>query len=248
MARQTSLAEAVQVAIVASAHATAYERISAAAEACQRLGTLSSGRWRSATRDLERMEEDLERALDHVSEDVARRASSLGVPEEALWTMGDAADLLDALRDDAVDMLGDDGNAGRLLGSDLLFGVTFMEDSEAPNRGRTLMFSWPEPLQPAVWPWEANWVVGEEEAEAEERESEAEEREEELEIFQAGDLQVSETLLAKVCEALGVESDAAMDALGTVAEALTRTSLETALGEPGELGEEGNLESTNGQS
>jgi hypothetical protein len=240
MARQTSLAEAVQVAIVASAHATAYERISAAAEACQRLGTLSSGRWRSATRDLERIEEDLERALDQVTDDVARRASSLGVPEEALWTMGDAADLLDALRDDALEMLGEDGNAGGLLGSDLLFGVTFMEDSEAPNRGRTLMFSWPEPLQPAVWPWEANWVVGEEE--------DQEKEEEELEIFQAGDLQVSETLLAKVCEALGVESDAAMDALGAVAEALTRTSLEAALGEPGEIGEEGNLESTNGQS
>jgi hypothetical protein len=246
MARQTSLAEAVQVAIVASAHATAYERISAAAEACQRLGTLSSGRWRSATRDLERMEEDLERALDQVTEDVARRASSLGVPEEALWTMGDAADLLDALREDALDMLGDNSSASGLLGSDLLFGVTFMEDSEAPNRGRTLMFSWPEPLQPAVWPWEANWVVGEEEDE--EEETAPEEKEEELEIFQAGDLQVSETLLARVCEALGVQSDAAMDALGAVAEALTRTSLEAALGEPGEIGEEGNLGSTNGQS
>lgn len=246
MARQTSLAEAVQVAIVASAHATAYERISAAAEACQRLGTLSSGRWRSATRDLERMEEDLERALDQVTEDVARRASSLGVPEEALWTMGDAADLLDALREDALDVLGDNDNAARLLDGDLLFGVTFMEDAEAPNRGRTLMFGWPEPLQPAVWPWEANWVDGEEEAEPEE---EDEEDAEELDIFQMGDLQVSEAVLAEVCGTLGVESEAAMEALGDVAEALTRASLEAALGEPGDMGEdEQGLDSTNGQS
>jgi len=244
MARQTSLAEAVQVAIVASAHATAYERISAAAEACERLGALSSGRWRSVTRDLERWEEDLERALDQVSEDVARRASSLGVPEEALWTMGDAADLLDALREDALDVLGDNDNAARLLDGDLLFGVTFMEDAEAPNRGRTLMFGWPEPLQPAVWPWEANWVVGDEEAVQEEDEEEAEE----LDIFQLGDLQVSEAVLAEVRETLGVESEAAMEALGDVAEALTRASLEAALGEPGDMGEdEQGLDSTNGQ-
>jgi hypothetical protein len=243
MARQTSLAEAVQVAIVASAHATAYERISAAAEACQRLGTLSSGRWRSATRDLERIEEDLERALEQATEDVARRASSLGVPEEALWTIGDAAAVFDTIREDALEMLNEGSDAARLLEDDLLFGVTFVDDAETPNRGRTLLFNWPDPLQPAVWPWEANWVVGEEQ-----QQDEDEENAEELDIFQAGDLQVSETLLGEICQALGVEPEAGMRALGEAAEALTRASLEAALDIQEEVEVEDEDESTNGQT
>src|SRR5437899_6199343 len=58
-----SVVQAVQAAIVASAHLAAYEHVAAAAQACQRLGSLTSGRWRSAGRDLASLEEDLQEAF-----------------------------------------------------------------------------------------------------------------------------------------------------------------------------------------
>src|SRR5215468_8356298 len=102
MAAPQQVVQAVEAAIVASAHLAALQNVSAAAEACQRLGRLSSGRWRSAARDLA--------ALDSVEDD-------------------------DAL-------------VVRVLEGDALFGVSFLEDPELPDRGTTLLFGWPDPLAP----------------------------------------------------------------------------------------------------
>src|SRR5215204_5287870 len=100
MAAPQAVVQAVQAAIVASAHMTAYESVSAAAHACRRLGGLTSGRWRSVARDLDGLEEELHNASARAAEDVAEQAARLGVHDETLWTAGDAAATLDLLRDD----------------------------------------------------------------------------------------------------------------------------------------------------
>src|ERR1051326_5755958 len=99
MAAPQRVVQAVEAAIVASAHLAALQHVSAAAAACQRLGRLSSGRWRSAARDLDSLEDDLETSLESAAEQLTSRAQELGVPEEALWTVGDAAATLDLLRE-----------------------------------------------------------------------------------------------------------------------------------------------------
>src|SRR3981081_1993604 len=97
MSAPQSVVQAVQSAIVASAHLAAYEHVAAAAQACQRLGALTSGRWRSAARDLASLEEDRETGFASVAEALTSRADDIGVPEDALWTVGDAAGTLDLL-------------------------------------------------------------------------------------------------------------------------------------------------------
>src|SRR5919206_783755 len=92
------LVNAVQAAIVASAHLTAYEHLATATRAVHRLGSLSSGRWRSAARDLQRLEDDLQTCVADVSRDLTGHADKLGIEEEALWAAGDAAATLDVLR------------------------------------------------------------------------------------------------------------------------------------------------------
>src|SRR5262252_7350156 len=99
MAAPQSVVQAVQAAILASAHLATLEHVSAAAQSCQRLGGLTSGRWRSAARDLAALEEDLQLAFGKAAEALSSRADELGVPEDTLWTVGDAAGTLDLLRD-----------------------------------------------------------------------------------------------------------------------------------------------------
>src|SRR5438067_3539574 len=98
-----NVVQAVQAAIVASAHLAAYEHVAAAAQAFQRLGALTSGRWRSAGRDLARLEEELQTAFATAAAAVESRADELGVPEDALWAVGDAASTLDLLREAALE-------------------------------------------------------------------------------------------------------------------------------------------------
>src|SRR5215471_82203 len=112
MAAPQRVVQAVQAGIVASAHLAALQHVSAAAEACQRLGRLSSGRWRAAARELASLEEDLQTALSSAAELITSRAEDVGVPEDALWTAGDAAATLDLLRDAALEALEDENEAG----------------------------------------------------------------------------------------------------------------------------------------
>src|SRR5260370_14747893 len=98
-----SVVQAVQAAIVACAHLAAYEHVSAAAQACQRLGALTSGRWRAAGRDLATLEEDLQTAFATAAAAGESRADELGVPEDALWAVCDAAGALDLLREAALE-------------------------------------------------------------------------------------------------------------------------------------------------
>src|SRR5215471_12479813 len=161
MAAPQRVVQAVQAAIVASAHLAALQHVSAAAEACQRLGRLTSGRWRAAARDLASLEDNLQTALTGAVEELGSHADDLGVPEEALWTVGDAAATFDLLREAALEELEDDEEpAAKVLEGDVLFGTSFIEDPDLPDRGTTLLFGWPDPLEPASWPWQANWVVG----------------------------------------------------------------------------------------
>ena len=51
---------------------------------------------------------------------------------------------------------------------------SFVEDPELPDRGTTLLFGWPDPLAPASWPWQANWVVGDGQDISKDNEGEAE--------------------------------------------------------------------------
>src|SRR5918911_1372925 len=158
MVAPSPLVNAVEAAIAASAHLTAYEHLAAANRAVHRLCTLSSGRWRSAARDLQRLEDDLQSCVANVTRDLAMHADNLGIDEEALWAAGDAAATLDLLREPALELLEADSPAASLLTGDSLFGVAVVEDAEAPDRGTTLVFSWAEPLAPASWAWQASWI------------------------------------------------------------------------------------------
>jgi hypothetical protein len=219
MAAPQRVVQAVQAAIVASAHLAALQHVAAAAEACQRLGRLSSGRWRSAARDLANMEDDLQTALSSATESLESFADDLGVPEEALWTVGDAAATLDLLRDSALDELDeDDARAVRLLEGEVLFGASFVEDPDLPDRGTTLLFGWPDPLEPASWPWQANWVVSD-------SDSQSDGEAEELDLFENGELEGDDALVGGLADDLGSTSEEARAALRSAAMALTRASL-----------------------
>jgi hypothetical protein len=228
------LAKAVEVAIVASAHLTAYEHLSAAHRAVQRLGSLSSGRWRAAARDLQRLEDDLQKSVPDVTRDVAAHADSLGIDEDALWAAGDAAATLDLLREPALEMLETESAAASLLTGDTVFGVAVMDDAEAPDRGTTLVFSWAEPLAPAAWPWQASWISSGGEADGED------EPPEQLDLYDAGELEASEPMLAGVAEALKTDRAQAVASVRTAAAAVTRASLLLASGALDDLEEDEN--------
>lgn len=223
MAAPQRVVQAVQAGIVASAHLTAFQHVVAAASACDRLGGLTSGRWRSAARDLDALQEKLHTALSSAIEELSSRADDLGVPEDALWTVGDAAATLDLLRETAVDGLDDDDElAARIVDGEILFGISFVEDPDVPDRGTTLLFGWPDPLSPASWPWQANWIAGDSEDDDSDDESvEAEE----LDLFEAGEMEGEEPLLAELANALDCSPDEARTALRAAAMALTRASL-----------------------
>ena len=220
MAAPQNVVQAVQAAIVASAHLAAYEHVSAAAQACQRLGSMTSGRWRSAARDLATLEEDLQTAFAGAAEELVSRANAISVPEDTLWTVGDAAGTLDLLRESALEELEEDARAARVLGGQVVFGASFMEDAELPDRGTTLLFGWPAPLDPASWPWQANWVVGDSEANGD-----AEAEAEELDLFETGELEGEESMLPELAAELSCTTQEARVALRDAAMALTRASL-----------------------
>jgi hypothetical protein len=230
MATPNSVVQAVQDAIVASAHLAAYEHVSAAAEACQRLGSLTSGRWRSAARDLSGLEDQLQVAYASSAETVAGHAAELDIAEEALWTAGEAAASLDMLREGALAEVDADGPSARLLEGQVLFGVAFLEDDESTDRGTTLLFGWPEPLAPSTWPWQASWLAGDGQDNGED--------EEELDLYPADDIEVEEVFLAAVGRELDLDREAALSALVEAATALTRASLLAASGAEPELDEE----------
>jgi len=219
MAPPQRVAQAVQAGIVASAHLAALQHVSAAAEACQRLGRLTSGRWRAAARDLASLEDNLQTALTGAVEELGSHADDLGVPEEALWTVGDAAATFDLLREAALEELEDDEEpAAKVLEGDVLFGTSFIEDPDLPDRGTTLLFGWPDPLEPASWPWQANWVVGD-------SDSQDDTDSEELDLFENGELEGDDALIAGLADDLGSSSEEARAALRGAAMALTRASL-----------------------
>jgi hypothetical protein len=220
MAASQNVVQAVQAAIVASAHLAAYEHVTAAAEACKRLGSLTSGRWRAAARDLATLEDDLQTGFASAAEELASRADTIGVPEDTLWTVGDAAGTLDLLRESALEELEPDARAARVLDGQVLFGASFMEDAELPDRGTTLLFGWPAPLDPASWPWQANWVVGDSDANGD-----AEAEAEELDLFETGELEGEESMLSELAAELSCSTDEARVALRDAAMALTRASL-----------------------
>jgi hypothetical protein len=220
MATSQNVVQAVQAAIVASAHLAAYEHVAAAAQACQRLGSMTSGRWRSAARDLATLEEDLQTAFASAAEELASKADTIGVPEETLWTVGDAAGTLDLLHEPALEELEPDARAARVLDGQVLFGASFMEDAELPDRGTTLLFGWPAPLDPASWPWQANWVVGDSDANGD-----AEAEAEQLDLFETGELEGEESMLSELAAELSCTTQEARLALRDAAMALTRASL-----------------------
>lgn len=245
MAAPQRVVQAVQAGIIASAHLAAYQHVVAAASACERLGGLTSGRWRSAARDLDALQEKLQTGLSSAIEELSSRADDLGVPEDALWTVGDSAATLDLLRDSAIEGL-DDGEelAERIIDGQVVFGTSFIEDPDVPDRGTTLLFGWPDPLSPASWPWQANWIVGD--SQEDDEDGEAAEAAEELDLFEAGELEGEEPLLADLADQLGCSQDEARTALRAAAMALTRASLLAANDGEDELEEDD--EDTNGTS
>ena len=75
-----------------------------------------------------------------------------------------------------------------MLEGEVLFGASFVEDPDLPDRGTTLLFGWPDPLEPASWPWQANWVVGD-------SDSQDDAEAEELDLFENGELEGDEALV-----------------------------------------------------
>jgi hypothetical protein len=219
MPTSPSVVQAVQAAIVASAHLAAYEHVAAAAQACQRLGSLTTGRWRSAARDLDALQQDLQSAFASAAEAVTARAEEIAIPEDALWSVGDAAGTLDLLRPAALEEVDTDSRAAQVLQGEVLFGASFVEDPDLPDRGATLLFGWPEPLAPATWPWQANWVVGD----GQDNEDDGEANE--LDLFEAGEPEGDETMLAELARELSCSEPEARTALREAALALTRASL-----------------------
>ena len=215
------LVNAVEAAILASAHLTAYEHVAGAQRAMQRLGSLSSGRWRSAARDLERLEDDLQTCVADVSRELTGHADKLGIEEEALWAAGDAAASLEVLREPTLGLLQAGSPGATLLSGDVVFGLAVLEDPVAPDRGRTLVYSWAEPLAPASWPWQATWISSgmDEEGEAEE-----------LDLYDIGEVEAGEEMLAGVAAALQTERSQAAAAVRAAAAAFTRASLLLASG------------------
>jgi hypothetical protein len=220
MAAPQNVVQAVQTAIVASAHLAAYEHVAAAAQACLRLGGLTSGRWRSAARDLAKLEDELQNAFGNAAEELTARADTIGVPEDTLWTVGDAAGSLDLLRDGALEELEEDARSAALLHGQVLFGVSFVEDPELPDRGTTLLFAWPAPLNPASWPWQANWVVSDG-GDSDDAQGESDE----LDLFETGELEGEESMLAELADELSCSPQDARLALRDAAMGLTRASL-----------------------
>ncbi|HLZ30256.1 MAG TPA: hypothetical protein VKV73_23275 [Chloroflexota bacterium] len=219
MPASPSVVKAVEAAIVASAHLAAYEHVAAAAQACQRLGGLAGGRWRSAAGDLSALEEDLQSAFAIAAEAVASCADDIGIPEDALWSVGDAAGTLALLRPAALEEVEAESRAEQVLQGEVLFGTSFVEDPDLPDRGATLLFGWPDPLSPATWPWQANWVVGDGQDNGEEGEAN------ELDLFEAGEPEGDEAMLADLAEELDCSLPEARAALRAAALALTRASL-----------------------
>jgi hypothetical protein len=217
MAAPPAVVQAVQAAILASAHLAAYEHVSAAAQAVRRLGSMTSGRWRSVARDLDGLEDELQTAFANSAEAVTERASSLGLNEETLWTVGDAAATLDLLREAALEELDEDSPAEKLLQGSVLFGASFVEDPDLPDRGTTLLFAWPEPLAPATWSWQANWVVGDGQDE--------DSGEDELDLYESAEIEGEQPMLAELADDLSCSRDDARVALRDAALALTRASL-----------------------
>ncbi len=228
MAPSPSIVRAVESAIVASAHLAAYEHVAAAAQACKRLGSLTSGRWRSAARDLDTLEEDLQEAFATAAEVVASKAEEIAIPEDALWSVGDAAGTLDLLRLAALEEVESDSRSAQVLQGEVLFGASFVEDADLPDRGTTLLFGWPDPLSPATWPWQANWVA----EDGEEGESS------ELDLFEAGEPEGEEALLSELAAELSCSQQEARAALREAALALTRASLLAGVGDDDEEDEE----------
>jgi hypothetical protein len=221
VAAPTAVVQAVRAAILASAHLAAYQHMSAAALACRRLGSLTSGRWRSVARDLDGLEDELQTAFAGAAEAVADRATNLGVHEDTLWTAGDAAATLDLLREAALDELDENSPAAKVLQGNVLFGTSFVEDPDLPDRGTTLLFGWPEPLSPATWPWQANWVVGD----GQEEDSATDE----LDLYESGEIEGEGPLLAELADELSCSREDARTALRDAALAVTRASLLSAV-------------------
>ncbi len=239
MAAPQTVVQAVQAAIVASAHLAAYEHVSAAALACRRLGSLTSGRWRSVARDLDGLEEELQTAFGSAAEAVSERATSLGVNEDTLWTAGDAAATLDLLRESALEEVEEDSRAARLLQGNVLFGTSFVDDPDLPDRGTTLLFGWPEPLSPATWQWQANWVVsdGQDDPDAAD----------ELDLFESAELEGDQPFLAELADELRCSREDAREALRDAALAVTRASLLAHLEQSDDDEDDDEAESTNGE-
>ncbi len=233
MTQERQVEQAIRAAILASAHVTALEQVVAAQRACERLGALGGGRWRAAARELTRLQAELNRGLPQVSSDVSRHAADLGIPEHALWTAGGAAGEYDDLHERMHDFLEEDSSAARLLDAELVFGGTIVDDPDTANRGTTLLFAWRTPLAPATWPWEANWIVsddedasdGERDGADDDENGEDDAVDEELELFAAGELTVSGEMLQALGSGLGVSPEAASEALQELAIAFTRASL-----------------------
>jgi hypothetical protein len=230
VAAPTAVVQAVQAAILASAHLAAYEHVSAAALACRRLGSLTSGRWRSVARDLDGLEDELQTAFASAAEAVADRASHLGVHEDTLWTAGDAAATLDLLREAALDELDENSPAAKVLHGNVLFGTSFVEDPDLPDRGTTLLFGWPEPLSPATWPWQANWVVGDGQDE--------DSATDELDLYESGEIEGEGPLLAELADELSCSREDARTALRDAALTVTRASLLSAVEDSSESEDE----------
>jgi hypothetical protein len=223
MAASQQVLQAVQAAIVASAHLAAFEQVSAAAQACERLGALGSGRWRAGARSLRELEDDLERSFAGVAETLTSHATDLGIPEEALWVVGDAAGTLEMLRDAALAEVDEETRAARALDSAVLFGVSFLEDPDLPDRGTTLLYSWADPFGPALWPWQANWVVGD--AQDDNDGDDDQPPADALDLYEVGDLDHDEALVAALAAELDCGDVEAREALRDAALALTRASL-----------------------
>jgi hypothetical protein len=241
MPTSSSIVQAVQAAIVASANLSAYEHVSAAAQACERLGSLTSGRWRSAARDLDALEEDLQAAFATASEAVTARAEEIDIPEEALWSVGDAAGTLDLLRAAALDEVEAGSRAVQVLQGEVLFGASFVEDPDLPDRGTTLLFGWPDPLSPASWPWQANWVVGDGQDNGEDGEAS------ELDLFEAGEPEGDESMLEPLAAELQCSAPEARIALREAALALTRASLLAGATDDGADESDEDEDATNGE-
>ena len=84
-----------------------------------------------------------------------------------------------------------------MLEGEVLFGASFVEDPDLPDRGTTLLFGWPDPLDAG------DLAVAGELGRRRDSDGQTDGEADELDLFEAGEIEGDDSLLAELADELG---------------------------------------------